>query len=79
MNIYKIIVRILLWSIFIFWGLECFLPASFSTWVHKYILFIIVLFIAVMECFGEKIIYMVASLFGKDIDGSKDYKGKHTR
>lgn len=32
-----------------------------------------------MDGFGESLIYRIAALFGEDLDGSANYKGKHSK
>ena len=79
MDIYKVIVKCLFYFSFFFFVLETIIPNSWSIWVKDHMIYIVPLFIAFMEFLGEQIIYMIAGLLGKDIDGSKKYKGKHDK
>lgn len=79
MNIYKLIVKCLFYFSILFFVLETIIPVSWAIWIKNHMIYIIPLFIAFMEFVGERIIYMIAYLLGKDIDGSKNYKGKHNK
>lgn len=79
MNIDKFITRSILICIFTFFALETILPGSWVSWIKDHAIYIIALYIIFMDGFGESLIYHIAALFGKDLDGSANYKGKHSK